>query len=448
MTNLAEVDALQVLLAKELYLEHASPLYVACTEGHVDKVREMLVDASTNVQWQTPDEGWTPLHIASAMGYDEIVVLLLDHGVTVDALGHDNVTPLMAASIQGQLSTLCLLVEKGHANVNAVTTDGTTALHGAVHNHHLPCVDALLKYGADVNAVDSQGISALEIASSAGDLEMIQVFNEKASSPLNLLTTAADGTTAMHAAALHGHSDIIVWLIEMQCPVDIPNEMGLTPLYLAAQEGFDAIVQILLDEKADANHISNVDGFTPVMIASQMGHVSVVQMLHENGANISYQSPDGWDAMYVAVQNGHESVLAYLATNSASATKSYLNGINLLYTAAQEGHLDCVLYLLDHVHVDVDTPQEMGWTPLHIAVLHNQAAIAACLLEHGADINAVENEMGGTPLHVAAEMGNKAMVQFLVEKGAHVSAKLKDGSTPLDTAKSSGYESELGPLLS
>ncbi|KDO17378.1 hypothetical protein SPRG_16953 [Saprolegnia parasitica CBS 223.65] len=122
MTSAAEIEALQVLLAKELYLEHASPLYVACTEGDMEKVTSLLVDAATDVNWRTPDEGWTPLHMASAMGYDDIVALLLRHGVAADALGHDDVTPLMAASIQGQLSTLQLLVDEGHANVNAVTT--------------------------------------------------------------------------------------------------------------------------------------------------------------------------------------------------------------------------------------------------------------------------------------------------------------------------------------
>jgi len=66
----------------------------------------------------------------------------------------------------------------------------------------------------------------------------------------------------------------------------------------------------------------------------------------------------------------------------------------------------------------------------------NQAELER-LLNAGADINS-RDELGWTPLIAAAAEGQRGMVQWLLSKGADVNAKDKNGYSALTYAKSSG----------
>ena len=62
---------------------------------------------------------------------------------------------------------LCLILTKG-ANVEIQATDGGTALMAATEAQSEPCVDALLKHGADPNVVCSGYWPPLAIHAAAG----------------------------------------------------------------------------------------------------------------------------------------------------------------------------------------------------------------------------------------------------------------------------------------
>jgi len=72
--------------------------------------------------------------------------------------------------------------------------------------------------------------------------------------------------------------------------------------------------------------------------------------------------------------------------------------------------------------LDVNRPNWIGRTFLHVAAEKGTPQIAAALLEAGADLEAVELEHGGTPLAAAARSGRAEMVGFLLERGADADA--------------------------
>ncbi|MGV8072939.1 MAG: ankyrin repeat domain-containing protein [Syntrophobacteraceae bacterium] len=116
------------------------------------------------------------------------------------------------------------------------------------------------------------------------------------------------------------------------------------------------------------------------------------------------------------------------------------NGNTPLHFATWGGHVECVRILLEH-HADVNAVNKDGpHTPLHVAATLNKMDIARLLLEAGAAVSPTDSD-GFTPLHYAAAMGNPEIAALLVGKGADLNARNRDRKeTPLETAKRKGQD--------
>ena len=119
-------------------------------------------------------------------------------------------TALLRASENGHTEIVEMLLEKG-ANVNAVQTNGITALMRASEKGHTETVERLLEKGAKVNAVQTNGMTALIWASRYGNLktvEMLLNYGAKVNAESNY------GQTALHTASQNGHTDIVIYLLQ------------------------------------------------------------------------------------------------------------------------------------------------------------------------------------------------------------------------------------------
>jgi len=80
----------------------------------------------------------------------------------------------------------------------------------------------------------------------------------------------------------------------------------------------------------------------------------------------------------------------------------------------------------------------------HTTVLHEMAykgeiRKAALLLDHGADVNAIDEEFQSTPLGLAARWGHRAMAALLLERGADPNGAGRPSSTPIEWARKKGH---------
>ena len=115
-----------------------------------------------------------------------------------------------------------------------------------------------------------------------------------------------------------------------------------------------------------------------------------------------------------------------------------------LHFASHMGHVDVARFLLEH-GADVTALNMFRGTPLHLASERGRVEVADLLIERGADVSADKEELE-TPLHLASQNGHVEVVRLLVERGADVTLENKIGWTPLHKASDTGHV-EVATLL-
>ncbi|KJK74201.1 hypothetical protein H634G_10574 [Metarhizium anisopliae BRIP 53293] len=99
--------------------------------------------------------------------------------------------------------------------------------------------------------------------------------------------------------------------------VDSNDEYGRTPLSWAAENGYEAVVQLLLENGADISSKDDEYGRTPLSWAAENGHKATVTLLVEKGADVVSKAKYGRTPLSLAARNGHEDIVNLLLENGA-----------------------------------------------------------------------------------------------------------------------------------
>jgi ankyrin repeat protein len=128
---------------------------------------------------RSPD-GFAPLHLACYFGHEEMAQLLLDGGADPDVVSRNamSLRPLHSASASRALGIVRMLLEHG-ADVNAQQHGGWTALHAAAKHGDLRLVELLLSRGADSALASADGRTALDLAGESGEAEVVKALRSR-----------------------------------------------------------------------------------------------------------------------------------------------------------------------------------------------------------------------------------------------------------------------------
>ncbi len=148
-------------------------LFNLISKGLPEKITDIL-NTGTNVN-SLIKGGITPLHIATALGKEDVVKLLINNDAKVESSTTTKLTPLMEASKKGFVSIANVLLDNG-ANSNAQDIDGNTPLILAIYFQKHGIVELLLNQEADLNHVNQKKENALTYAMKGGDLSIIKLL--------------------------------------------------------------------------------------------------------------------------------------------------------------------------------------------------------------------------------------------------------------------------------
>ncbi len=155
----------------------------------------------------------------------------------------------------------------------------------AAQSGDLEALRALLRDGADVNASQGDGMTALHWAAYGGQLEMIEVL-VYAGANLEAVTRVADYTPLM-VATRTGHGDAAVLLLDAGADPRAATVTGVTPLHFAAGAGQTQAVEALIAAGAEVDARESKMGQTPLIFAANEGRTEAIRVLVEAGADVN-----------------------------------------------------------------------------------------------------------------------------------------------------------------
>jgi len=257
-----------------------------------------------------------------------------------------------------------------------------------------------------------------------------------------------DGATALHWAAYWDDVETVELLLQAGANVSSVNDLGVTPLGLACENGGSAaLVGRLLKAGADPNAMLST-GETPLMAAARAGNAPAVKQLVIHGANVNArESTRGQTALMWAAAQRHAEVVQILTEVGADVharSDTWLQLINSagnhrkegdyeieqggftpLLFAARLGDIDTAKILLA-AGARIDDPAASGATPLIIAAHSGHRSFAEWLLDMGADPN--KTGVKYTALHAAVLRGDRDLVKALLAHQANPNARVERGT--------------------
>ncbi|WP_412067215.1 ankyrin repeat domain-containing protein [Rubrivirga sp. IMCC43871] len=316
----------------------AALLVSAVESGAASLVTELLVsgadpnttfddDRPPNAAWgdadgmRYPGRGRPVLHLAVLCRHEPVVRVLLERGATVDLEDQGELTALVLAVRTEQVNVVRTLLEwgaspealypggrlihlpllfwvAGAANLNdgaaaelialfaefGADVEGgaekgeATPLMAAASKSCLPCVEALLRAGADPNRATAEGHTALTASFRTSMTGYSRRRREGRAVGQALINGGSDpgaGFNPVMLAAQQGRSKWVRAALKAGVPVDRALPDGRTALHLAAAGGFIAVVRALLEAGADPN-ATDRDGRTALSMALEEGAGSTV----------------------------------------------------------------------------------------------------------------------------------------------------------------------------
>ena len=243
----------------------SSPLLVASIMGSNQMVR-LLVKAKADAS-QANGYGETALHIASENGNLEVVKTLVDCNATLSAITRgERKTALHLAAQKGHLDTLEVLIRSG-AKINAKADGGATPLHLSIKKANVKVITTLINAMADVNAVYDDGSTALHRACETRRSEVVQALIAAGAN----MELDAGGETPLHFAVKSGNIDIVLSLVQAGANTAARTYGGHTALQLAERIGWAECQRILANPSIASELARPHDESEVILLRSRLG---------------------------------------------------------------------------------------------------------------------------------------------------------------------------------
>ncbi|XP_065840029.1 transient receptor potential cation channel subfamily A member 1-like [Oscarella lobularis] len=313
--RLGHVPMIKLFASKERQLleessyDHISPIHEAAQSDCTEAI-QFLLNEGANIEAETIKLRRTPLLMASSSGASNAVELLLRSGANYRVADKEGRTVLHLAI--GHSKTLRTLIEnlkeeKMGELIDLPDNNGDMALHYAAKGGYKASAHCLYENGANMDAVNSRGLTALHMASSGGHLSVsLRLVNY---SPRIVNTKDNVGRSPLHITCFHGHVKLTRALID-KGGVIASDHNGRSPLHYASWSGSVECSKLLLASFPDCLDLIDLEKSTALHVACSSNSSDVVAFLLNQKAAITLNMFQK-NFLDIAIEKNHvESALA------------------------------------------------------------------------------------------------------------------------------------------
>ncbi|XP_063998132.1 ankyrin repeat domain-containing protein 26 isoform X5 [Pogoniulus pusillus] len=241
--------------------------------------------------------------------------------------------------------------------------------------------------------------------------------------------------TPLHLACANGHVDVVAYLVENKCKLDLFDRDKRSPLMKAVQCQQEKCVAILLENGADPN-LADADGNTALHLAVISPNISVSELLLQHDANIDAQNKEGCTPLILAISEHQEEVVDFLLRKGADVHARDECKRTPLMTAASGGEPNLIKVLLQY-GADVSQKDANGWTAEEYALIHGHSSLSKQLAQHtdwenaeaSADVHSTPRRVGVANLTLGAPTVDRGMQQPLNQTSREAIDDLSQGDS-------------------
>ncbi len=207
------------------------------------------------------------------------------------------------------------------ADIEAIDHEEVTPLHTAIWNEHEEVALLLISEGADCTGQGVVGQWALERAARFASAKLIKALL-KAGAALEGKNIWDEGT-ALHTAAFGGHLPVLKTLIAAGANIEAHQDDRTTPFYLAAVYDEPKTARALIRAGANPNAADDRRR-TPLHFAVRQRNYDMVKLLVESGADISRADDLKQTPLQIALAFADEKMCRCLGVEPAAMAKRKL----------------------------------------------------------------------------------------------------------------------------
>jgi len=215
---------------------------------------------------------------------------------------------VLFAALTNNMSMIRFLLQKG-ADPRAADAQHRTALHYAassIASTNADCILPLLQYGVDVDAWDkNRTATPLMCAAASGRVQAVLTLLRAGA---NINAGLADskypnGSTAILWAVRARSAPCLLQLLESGAAVNSPQAYNEEPIHVAAGQGDETCLKILLQYKADVRVLLGAERMSPLHLAAADGSSGCIRLLLEARANANSVNVKGQTPLHLAIQS-------------------------------------------------------------------------------------------------------------------------------------------------